>query len=239
MCKIVPRLKEIASNEGITIGTLERVIGASKGVLSRAINNGTDIQAKWLEAIVENYPKYSAQWLLTGTGSMLNDTNMSPSISQSITKLTNNTINTDSPFKEVTRATPGAVPLVSVQAVGGFSGVDFQIKDEDILGYFFIPKFRHMQVDFMIELIGDSMTPRLWPGDIIACSIIHRPNFIQWNKPHLISTDDQGLIVKRLRKGPDENCILAVSDNPDYDPFLIPKDEIRGLARVVGVIHLE
>ena len=55
MCKIVPRLKEIASNEGITIGTLERVIGASKGVLSRAINNGTDIQAKWLEAIVENY----------------------------------------------------------------------------------------------------------------------------------------------------------------------------------------
>ena len=123
--------------------------------------------------------------------------------------------------------------------MGGFSGVDFQIKDEDILGYFFIPKFRHMQVDFMIELIGDSMTPRLWPGDIIACSIIHRPNFIQWNKPHLISTDDQGLIVKRIRKGPDENCLLAVSDNPDYDPFLIPKDEIRGLARIVGVIHLE
>ena len=71
MCKILPRIKEIALKEGITIGALERVIGASKGVLSRAIANGTDIQSKWIQAIVENYPQYSAQWLLTGTGDML------------------------------------------------------------------------------------------------------------------------------------------------------------------------
>ena len=61
----------MASNEGITIGALERAIGASKGVLSRAINNGTDIQAKWLQIIVENYPRYSADWLLSGKGDML------------------------------------------------------------------------------------------------------------------------------------------------------------------------
>lgn len=52
---------------------MERTIGASKGVLSRAINNGTDIQAKWLSIIVENYPRYSTGWLLTGAGSMLKD----------------------------------------------------------------------------------------------------------------------------------------------------------------------
>lgn len=70
MCKILPRIKELALHEGITIGALERAIGASKGVLSRAINNGTDIQSKWIQAIVENYPQYSAQWLLTGMGEM-------------------------------------------------------------------------------------------------------------------------------------------------------------------------
>jgi len=72
MCKILPRIKTLAEHEGITIGALERIIGASKGVLSRAISNGTDIQSKWLQAIVENYPQYSAQWLLTGIGEMLN-----------------------------------------------------------------------------------------------------------------------------------------------------------------------
>lgn len=73
MCKILSRIKLLAENEGITIGALERKIGASKGVLSRAISNGTDIQSKWLVSIVENYPRYSAQWLLTGRGDMFVD----------------------------------------------------------------------------------------------------------------------------------------------------------------------
>ena len=71
MSNILSRIQEIAINEGITIGALERIIGASKGVLSRAISNGTDIQSKWLQKIVENYPHYSANWILTGEGSML------------------------------------------------------------------------------------------------------------------------------------------------------------------------
>ena len=76
MCEILPRLKELAANEGITIVALERSIGASKGVISRAINNGTDIQSKWLQAIVENYPQYSAQWLLSGQGDMMRSHNI-------------------------------------------------------------------------------------------------------------------------------------------------------------------
>lgn len=71
MGNILSRIQEIALNEGITIGALERKIGASKGVLSRAINNGTDIQSKWLQSMVENYPAYSTRWLITGEGSML------------------------------------------------------------------------------------------------------------------------------------------------------------------------
>lgn len=71
MGNILSRIQEIASNEGITIGALERQIGASKGVLSRAINNGTDIQSKWVQTIVENYPQYSVRWLMIGIGDML------------------------------------------------------------------------------------------------------------------------------------------------------------------------
>ncbi len=63
MSTILLRIQEIATTEGITIAAMERNIGASKGVLSRAIANGTDIQAKWLQSIVENYPLYSAEWL--------------------------------------------------------------------------------------------------------------------------------------------------------------------------------
>ncbi len=62
---------KISENEGIKITQLEEKIGASKGVLSRAIKNNSDIQAKWLLKLVENYPQYNEQWLLTGEGNML------------------------------------------------------------------------------------------------------------------------------------------------------------------------
>lgn len=70
MGTLLDRISELAGIEQITIGGLEKQIGASKGVLSRAIQNNTDIQAKWIVRIVENYPRYSADWLLAGVGSM-------------------------------------------------------------------------------------------------------------------------------------------------------------------------
>lgn len=63
----------VAENEGIKITQLEKAIGASKGVLSRAIAKDSDIQSKWLLRLVENYPGYNLDWLLTGKGSMLRE----------------------------------------------------------------------------------------------------------------------------------------------------------------------
>lgn len=71
MMNILTRIQQIADNEQITITALERKIGASKGVLSRAIAKGTDIQSKWLQSIVDNYSLYNTDWLLTGEGEMM------------------------------------------------------------------------------------------------------------------------------------------------------------------------
>ncbi|MGK6349805.1 hypothetical protein [Parapedobacter sp. DT-150] len=64
------RIKEISNKEGVSVTALEASIGASKGVFSRALANGTDIQSKWLVKLAENYPQYSPEWLLTGNGKM-------------------------------------------------------------------------------------------------------------------------------------------------------------------------
>lgn len=250
MCKIVPRIKQIALNEGVTIGAIERAIGASKGVISRAITNGTDIQSKWLQAIVENYPHYSAQWLLTGEGNMLKsqpsneiDTSITQSDPVAGVNYIPQTAPLDAPIIDKHQITNikenGSIPLVSEKAVGGFFNEDFSIAERDIIGYYIIPKFRHLGVDFLIEVIGDSMLPRFFPGDIIACSMISNPKFIQWNKCYLIATREQGLIIKRLMPSENSSCFKAVSDNKDYPPFDIPKEEICGLARIVGAIHVE
>lgn len=242
MCKIVSRIKQIASNEGITIGAMERIIGASKGVLSRAINNGTDIQSKWLMALVENYPQYSSEWLLTGIGDMIKEQSQVPMTISGKQKqiITGNGLEAGiEAFTEATMKTPGSIPLVSVKAVGGFTNGHFIINKKDILAYYDIPKFRHLGVDFMIEVIGDSMIPHFYPGDIVVCSKINNPRFIQWNKCYLIASREEGLLVKRLMPGHSDDFFCAVSDNTAYPPFEIPKEDIEGLARIIGSVHLE
>jgi phage repressor protein C with HTH and peptisase S24 domain len=131
------------------------------------------------------------------------------------------------------------IPLVSVAAVGGFGNANFSIKQSDIKDYYIIPKFKERHIDFMIEISGSSMQPKYNSGDVVACTLIKESQFIQWNKAHVIATSEQGILVKRLRKGITQDCLLAVSDNKDYEPFEIPVNEIIGLAIVVGVVRLE
>lgn len=76
MEKIIVQISKIAASEHLSIGALEKKIDASKGVLAKAIANNTDIQAKWVQKIAENFPQYSAEWLLTGEGEMLRGGNV-------------------------------------------------------------------------------------------------------------------------------------------------------------------
>ena len=258
MCKILTRLKEFIDFKGIPIATFEKSIGMSNASLGKQIKKQGAIGTDKLENILKTYPELSPLWLMTGVGDMLIQGNqgINPDLVKTdpgaglnyvppttpLDEFNHEPIHRyDKPFEQLINPSrePKGIPLVSVQAVGGFSGKDFAIRERDVEAYYVIPKFRNLNVDFLIEVVGDSMMPRIFPGDIIACSIIRNPRFIQWNKTYLISSEEQGMIVKRLKKSPEEGSLLAVSDNTEYDPFDIPLTDINGLARVVGVIHAE
>ena len=216
MGNILSRIKEIADNESVTISALERTIGASKGVLSRALNNNTDIQAKWIESIVENYPQYSISWLITGEGEMLKgDTQAACSVPSGI------------------RA---GIPLIPFNAMAGAlrgeqSAMDYECE------HYVVPDFRN--ADFMMHISGDSMVPTFQSGDIVACQRVPMSGlFFQWNRPYILDTD-QGAIIKRVKPGSDSSHVLIVSDNREYDAFELEYSQIHAVALVLGIIRLE
>ena len=50
----------------------------------------------------------------------------------------------------------------------------------------------------------------------------------------------QGCLVKRVFESKNEGYITLVSDNEErYKPFDIPRDDIRSLSIVLGVIRVE
>lgn len=130
----------------------------------------------------------------------------------------------------------GMIPLYKNEAAAGFGLPGFVVNDKDIEGYYLIKEF--FNASFMLHVRGHSMEPIYNPGDIIAVRVINESQFIQWNKPHLLYTKSQGLIIKRL-KPLDESNILAVSENPEYDPFPVPKEDIDGIALVLGVVRVD
>lgn len=69
--KIIERIAQIISSNALSVRAFEIKIGASNGMIGRAISKKTDISAEWLSKIIEILPSTNAEWLLTGRGDML------------------------------------------------------------------------------------------------------------------------------------------------------------------------
>ena len=67
------RIKQIIENEGLSVRKFEEIISCSNGVIAKVLKKQTDISVKVLISIKENFPQYSAEWLLTGEGDMYKD----------------------------------------------------------------------------------------------------------------------------------------------------------------------
>ena len=78
------------------------------------------------------------------------------------------------------------------------------------------------------------MEPEIKSGDELACRVVTDASFIQWGKVHVLDTD-QGIVVKRIYD--DKDGLKCVSDNPKYLPFTVPKDQLRSVCLVVGLVR--
>jgi len=159
------------------------------------------------------------EWLITGEGEMLKSENKKVDL-------------------PVAQKNNEGIPLIPTEAMAGWGGDNPPIQEGDILDRYIVPDF--IDIDFMIRVKGNSMEPTYKSGDIVACRMVTNSRFMQWNRVFVVSTKDQGVIIKRVRQCKEEpECLQMISDNIDYDPFDVPKDEILNVALVVGSISLE
>jgi transcriptional regulator with XRE-family HTH domain len=132
------------------------------------------------------------------------------------------------------------IPLLPIGAFAGISSnTDYSIMSNSIEDRYVVPLFGKTEVDFMIQVKGNSMQPKYNSGDVVACKFIKELTFIQWNKTYVIDTKSQGTIIKRLKKPREKDMVTCLSDNIEFDDFELPISEIRNVALVIGVIRLE
>lgn len=203
------RLIEYLDFKGISKSNFGRAIGVSSAYVT-SIRKSIDDEK--VLRISEKYPDLNINWLLYGEGEMLKTSTA-----------------------EQTETTPYTVPLVPISAQGGsFNDFVVSVKDSDCEKV--ISPVR--QVDFALTVTGDSMAPEYPGGSQVLVRKVNERAFIEWGRVYVLDTCN-GTVIKKLNPGRDDDEVLCVSVNPDYQPFYVKLADVYRLYRVMMCMTLK
>ena len=186
--------------DGVGCITKQKVSNIKKGL--------TDVKTEVVADLCAAFPEVNANYILTGNGSMFQDTPLDASI------------------KTLPRIPYDAAAGSLTNAVEGVA--ESQCERVPVGAAF--PRY-----DFTIRVTGRSMEPMYFSGDEVACLKINESRFIQWGRVHVLDTT-QGVVIKRIYDNGDS--IRCVSFNPEYSDFNVPKEDIFSYNLVVGALRL-
>ena len=212
------------AQKGVSAYEFYKESGVTRGILQQ--NNG--ISEDNIARFLAYAPDVNIEWLLTGEGPMLSH----PTTPTPPTPPT-------PPTKPTSHPSTSGIPLIPLDAVAGFpaeSGGGVRLEDCE---RYVIPEFENKGANFLIRVSGDSMVPLYYSGDLLACRKITDIRFFQWGTVYVLETS-QGVLVKRVQESVDHaDSILCVSENSSvHHPFLLPRDDIRSLSIIVGLVRL-
>lgn len=223
MVQLGERLKILTTLEGITPTELERLIGASKGVLSRAVTNGTDVNSKWLVAIAEKFPDWSMEWLLTGKGSSLKSEN-------------------DKIYETAYNQAKDTYLELSYTEGVPYYDVDFKLGFEDmdapgaVNPEYLVKMPGYEKATLWCNASGHSMEPEINSGDILALQRIEDFSFLPFGDIYGFITTNGMRTIKRLGRSAKEGFYRLIPTNKDYDEQDIPIKSIAVVYRVMGAM---
>lgn len=184
--------------------------------------------------LVEKCDKINTHWLMTGEGPILksdyeNQYSEKSNINDPLNGYTNN----------FTSSTP-RIPFIPFESFGRLTEKTvMELDSESIKESYFIPLFNGIKIDFMLPVLGSSMSPKYNSGNVVGCRLLSEIEFIQWNKVYVIATKSQGTIINRLKPSKRSKYVTCQSDNKEYGDFEISKTDIQTIALIVGMIGVD
>ena len=206
--RIIDRFDKYMTTKDLNDNQVTVSCGLSVGLLGKARRGDSDLGKKTIDKILSFYQDLNRVWLLTGEGEMLKES--------TDVAVPHNRIR----YWVDVDATAGGVTLFDDLVTNKYIDLD-------------IPEFR--DCTDAVNLYGDSMLPLYKSGQIIILKE-WMESFIDYGNVYLVITKKGNRMVKYLRKGSDAQHVLCVSENKDFDPFEIEKEDILRLYLVKGGI---
>lgn len=218
---IIGRIKYLIREIRMTQGEFAEKIGCDQSNLSKHLKGKLPISEALLNKIVINLG-VSKAWLKDGS---------------------------DVPFaKHPYGAVPSLVveeselksmkgtPIYDIDVTAGGQSRSMIFADEYIVGAVNIPSIS--PESRIVRVSGDSMSPVIKNGDLIAVRELSNLSQIFWGHIYVVVLDDYRM-VKYLRRHEDPDKVILRSENPKYDDMEVNRKDIRDLLVVQNVLHID
>jgi len=189
------------------------MMGANKTTVSQAFKGSEKyLSDKFLARFNATFnDMFNIGWLITGKGDMLDG---------------------------VQHPADGVmVPVVPLSAVGGtlrdIHQGNVMLEDCEVM------RAPVNNAEYAIGVYGDSMAPTYPSGCRVFIRRIDPTSFISWGSVFVLDTVN-GIYIKEVQKGHDDNYILCISHNTSgrYPAFEIPLRDVFGMYRVLASISV-
>jgi len=226
------RLKLFCKESGMPISVFEKSINVSNGYIN-SISKGLGIDI--LNTIIEKYSNLNIEWVLSGKGNMLKTSHEDSKLSSL------EVVKSHKPKYIEKKEDVQDIPLFNFKASAGIKEILGPSSNDFLIDTIRIPDMP--KCDGAIKIMGDSMMPKLKPGDIIMYK--EMPLNLQdlfYGEMYLISYEIDGdyyVVVKYIRKSEKgEPFIKLVSENPEHASKDIEFGRINALALIKGYINV-
>lgn len=218
----IDRFDEYMSYKDLNDNRVTNDLGLSIGLIGKSRKGNRDLSDKVIEQILNFYSDLSRVWLLTGEGSMLNNTNSEVSSVKEANMI---------PFFD------------DVYSVGGDNEFRASVDNNGYSVEMVNTGDWFKSATAAIRHIGDSMVE--YPaGSILAVRRVDDINLLVNGKAYVIETTEYR-VTKLIRD--EGEYLMAYSTNtathPDgsliYAPMRIPKSSIRRIDIVLGCVNIE
>ena len=127
-------------------------------------------------------------------------------------------------------------PVYDIDVTAGIMPRARMFANENIIGYIKLPG---IPSDCrIVKVSGDSMSPVIRNGDMIAVRELTNIKQIFWGQIYVVILDDY-CMVKYVRRHNDPDKVILRSENPKYDDMEIERAEIRDMMFVQHILHVD
>lgn len=234
------RLSQFIDYKKVSFREFDKKCDIGNGYSKKIINGDNSPSLNIVDKVIHAYPELSKNWLLTGEGKMIRS-NVYLELEKPISIVSEPSTPYNPTNEEAARslidlskefAKNIGKPLIPIAEMNNWKNENALLYSE----YYVINEFTGIS-DYLIRLIGVDFEPYN-NGNVLACKHITETMFVQWGRLFAINTE-QGLLIKKLLPGPDENTYTVQSVNSNYPPFTIPKNQVKALALIVGLVRVE